>query len=55
MIALTITGLTVGHFVHHAAHAGRGDTALLTDPGALPLCRGRAPNDRTRDIASIEE
>ena len=53
MIALTITGLTVDHFVHHAAHAGPRDTALLTDPGALPLCSAR--DDHTTDIASIEE
>lgn len=55
MIALTITGLTVGHFLHHAAYAGDSDTALLSDPGALPLCRGSAPADRITDIASNEE
>ena len=53
MIVLTTAGLAVDHLVHHAAHAGPLDTALLTDQGALPLCS--APDDRTRDIASIEE
>jgi hypothetical protein len=54
-IVLTITGLAVDHFVRHAAHAGQRETAPLTDPGALPLCRGGAPGDRVTDIASVEE
>ena len=55
MIALTVAGFTLDHFVHHAAQAGQIDTAFITDPGALPLCRERAPDDRITDIASIEE
>jgi len=54
MIAITITGLTMEHLGHHAAYAGDAQS-LLTDPGALPLCRGGSPADRITDIASIEE
>ncbi len=53
-IVMTITGLAAQHYWHHAAHASGGDTALMSDPGALPLCGG-APGDRITDIASIEE
>lgn len=53
VIALTATGLIAEHFFRHAHHAG--ETALLSDPGALPLCRGDAAVDRITDLASIEE
>ena len=54
MVAImTMTGLAAEHFLHHA-HAA-DEQALLTDPGALPLCRGGPPVDRVADIASIEE
>ena len=53
VIALTATGLIAEHFFRHAHHAN--ETALLSDPGALPLCRGNAPLDRITDLASIEE
>jgi hypothetical protein len=49
---MTIAGLAAEHFLRHA-HAA--EQALLTDPGALPLCRGGSPTDRATDIASIEE
>jgi hypothetical protein len=57
VVALSITGtaLAVEHFSDHALHASGRDIALLTDPGALPLCRGGAPGDRITDLASIEE
>jgi hypothetical protein len=51
---MTGTTLAVEHFSLHAAHASGSDVALLTDPGALPLCRG-TPADRITDLASIEE
>jgi hypothetical protein len=50
---LTMTGLTAEHFLRQA-HAA-DEQALLTDPGALPLCRGEPPGDRVTDIVSIEE
>jgi uncharacterized membrane protein YjjB (DUF3815 family) len=52
-IALTATGLVAEHFLRHAHHAD--ETALLSDPGVLPLCRGDATVDRITDLASIEE
>lgn len=55
MITITATALAVEHFSRHAAYASDSDTALLTDPGALPLCRGSAPADRITDIARNEE
>jgi hypothetical protein len=54
-IALVATGLVAEHFLRHAAHAAADETALLSDPGALPLCRSNAPVDRITDLASIEE
>lgn len=51
----TATALAVEHFSHHAAHASGSDMVLLTDPGALPLCRGGTPADRITDLASIKE
>lgn len=50
---MTMTGLPAEHLLRHA-HAA-DEQALLTDPGALPLCRGGAPIDRVTDIASLEE
>jgi hypothetical protein len=50
---MTMTGLAAGHFLRHAHAADK--QALLTDPGALPLCRGGSPADRVTDIASLEE
>lgn len=50
---MTMTGLAAEHLLRHA-HAA-DEQALLTDPGALPLCRGGAPIDRVTDIASLEE
>jgi hypothetical protein len=55
VVAITVIGLAVEHVRHHAAHARGIDTALITDPGAPPLCRGGAPADRIADIARIEE
>jgi hypothetical protein len=55
MIAVTIAGLTVEHFRHHAAYASDSNTALLIDHGAPALCRGRSPADRITDIASTRE
>jgi hypothetical protein len=52
---MTGTALVAEHFSDHALHASGRDVALLTDPGALPLCRGGAPGDRITDLASIEE
>jgi hypothetical protein len=54
-IALVSIGLLAEHFFRHAAHADANETALLSDPGALPLCRSSAPADRITDLASIEE
>jgi hypothetical protein len=50
---ITMTGLAAEHFLGHA-HAA-DEQALLTDPGALPLCRGGSLGGRVTDIASIEE
>jgi hypothetical protein len=55
MIAVTTAGLGVEHFRHHAAYASDSDAALLIDPGAALLCRGRPPVDRITDIASTRE
>jgi hypothetical protein len=54
-IALASTGLLAEHFLRHAAHGDAGETAFLSDPGALPLCRTSALADRITDLASIEE
>lgn len=54
MATIIAAGVVVDHLRHHAAYAGDGQT-LLTDPSALPLCRGGSPADRTGTIASIEE
>ena len=52
-VAVTATGLVAEHFLRHTAHAD--EMALLNDPGAMPLCRGKAPVDRITDLASIRE
>jgi hypothetical protein len=54
-IALMTGGVVLEHLLHHAAHARADETALLSDPGALPRCRGEVPADRITDLASIEE
>ena len=54
MITMTPAGLVVDHLRHHADYAGEGQS-LLTDVGALPLCRGGSPADRIKDLASIKE
>jgi hypothetical protein len=54
-IALSATGLVAEHILRHAHHADADETALLSGPGALPLCRGGATVDRITDLASIEE
>jgi hypothetical protein len=50
---MTTTALAAEHFHHHAGAAE--EQALLTDLGALPLCRGGSPADRVTDIAQIRE
>jgi hypothetical protein len=51
--SMAMTGLAAEHLVRHA-HAA-DEQALLTAPGALPLCRGGSPGGRRTDIASFEE
>ncbi|HEY1381972.1 MAG TPA: hypothetical protein VGF43_00070 [Dongiaceae bacterium] len=48
---MMLTGLAAEHVVRHA-HAA-DEQALLTDLGALPLCRCGSPFDRVTDIASL--
>jgi len=54
-VAVTATGLVAEHFLRHATHAEADEMTLFDDPGALPLCRGKAPVDRITDLASIRE
>jgi uncharacterized membrane protein YhiD involved in acid resistance len=48
-VAITITALSVEHFLHHAAHASGPEMAF---GDSLPLCSG---SDRTTTIASNED
>jgi len=54
VITMTAAGVVAEMFRHHAAYAGN-EQSLLTDLGALPLCRGGSPAGRIMDLASIEE
>ena len=55
VVALMASGLVAEHFLRHATHAEADEMTLFDDPGALPLCRGKAPVDRITDLASIRE
>ncbi len=52
---MTAAALALEHISRHGVHAGSGDVAILTDPGALPFCRDGTPGDRMIDRPIIEE